>query len=182
MISHTHTHTHTPTHRQWESCDYGRKSKDLFKATNPREPQLICIMIWMFISHSGGLQYIKPSSVWTILLKSRYTTLISNRTAVYYIFQHVSCCVFTLHSQTKFLQQCQTHVCQYVCMYVIYGHPVAYQADQKPTNICQTCVRTLKDPCVCSGMSGVHYSRTTACEGISCVYGLAFPHISHTEK
>lgn len=31
-------------------------------------------------------------------------------------------------------------------------------------------------------MSGVHYSRTTACEGISCVYGLAFPHISHTEK
>lgn len=31
-------------------------------------------------------------------------------------------------------------------------------------------------------MSGVRYSRTTACEGISCVYGFAFPHISHTEK
>lgn len=42
--------------------------------------------------------------------------------------------------------------------------------------------RPLKTPCLYSGTSGVRDSRTTACEGISCVYGLAFPPISHTEK
>lgn len=59
---------------------------------------------------------------------------------------------------------------------------ICHLADHKPTTICQICGQTPENPCVCYGTSGVRYSRATAGEGISCVYWLAFPHISHTEK
>ena len=52
--THTHTHTHTGL-QQWECCDCDRKSRDLFKAATPGEPQLIWTMIWIRYGPHGAL-------------------------------------------------------------------------------------------------------------------------------